>query len=146
MSRVANIAPGRLLKDRAAAAAVEFALLFPLSIILLFGIIVYGSYLAVIHGVQQLAAEAARSSIAGLSDSERASLAQGYVTANVAYYPFIAPERLSVSAAASPSDDTVFVVTVSYDDSDSFIFSLPSVIPLPASTIVRSAVIPRGGY
>ncbi len=142
----ADIAPRRLLQDRAAASAVEFALVFPLFIILLFGIIVYGTYLATIHGVQQLAAEAARSSIAGLTDSERASLAQNYVTANVSYYPFISPGRLSVSAAPSPSDDTVFVVTVSYDDSASFIFSLPSIIPMPASDIVRSAVIPRGGY
>ncbi len=34
---------------------------------MLFGIITYDSYLVVVHGVEQLAAEAARSSIAGLS-------------------------------------------------------------------------------
>ena len=69
-------------KDQRAVAAVEFALVLPFFIALVFGIIIFGSYLAVVHGVQQLAAEAARSSVAGLTDSERASLAQSYVTAS----------------------------------------------------------------
>ncbi len=114
--------------------------------VLLFGILIYGSYLVMVHGVQQLAAEAARSSIAGLSDSERASLAQNYVTTNVSYYPLIAPDRISVNAAASTADANVFVVTVSYDDSNSFIYFLPQLVPMPAPMIVRAAAIPRGGY
>jgi hypothetical protein len=88
----------------------------------------FGSYLATVHGVQQLAAEAARSSVAGLSDTEGASLAQSYVTQNVQYYPLILPNRVSVSAAAAAGNPNVFVVTVSYDDSTSFIYFLPQPI------------------
>jgi Flp pilus assembly protein TadG len=136
----------RFLKDHRGVSAVEFALVFPIFMFMVFGIILYGAYLVVVHGVQQLAAEAARSSIAGLSDSERAGLAQSYITANVSYYPLISPSRLSVNAAASPTDANVFVVTVSYDDSDSFIYFLPQFVPAPPSSIVKTAVIPRGGY
>ncbi|MGY4226729.1 Flp pilus assembly protein TadG [Bradyrhizobium sp. USDA 4503] len=56
---------------RSGASAVEFALMLPLFLAFIFGIIVFGSYLAMVHGVQQLAAEAARSSIAGMTDTER---------------------------------------------------------------------------
>ncbi len=48
-----------------AASAVEFAMLLPLFLVLVFGIVVFGAYFTMVHGVQQLAAEAARSSVAG---------------------------------------------------------------------------------
>lgn len=131
---------------RDGAIAVEFAIIMPVFLIVVFGIIVYGSYLAVIHGVQQLAAEAARSSVAGLSESERSTLANNYVTGNANSYALITPAKLTVNAATSGSDANVFVVTVNYDASGMFIYSLPSFVPAPPSTIVRSAAIPRGGY
>jgi Flp pilus assembly protein TadG len=135
----------RFLSCRRGATAVEFAMLLPVFLTLVFGIVVFGSYLAVIHGVQQLAAEAARSSIAGMSDSERSSIATSYVTANVGTYPLITANRVSVNAATSGSDPNVFVVTVSYNAAGMFIYSLPFV-PAPSSTIVRSAAIPYGGF
>ncbi|MBN8969166.1 MAG: pilus assembly protein [Rhizobiales bacterium] len=133
-------------RARSGASAVEFALILPVLLMLVFGIVVFGSYLAVVHGVQQLAAEAARSSVAGLSEAERSSLASGYITTNVASYPLIAPSHLTVNAATSRSDANVFVVTVNYDASDMFIYSLPSFVPAPPRRIVRAAAIPRGGY
>jgi len=135
----------KLYKCRRGVAAVEFAMLLPLFPTLVFGIVVFGSYLTMVHGVQQLAAEAARSSVAGMSDSERSSIATSYVTANVGTYPLILPNNISVNAATSTSDPNVFVVTVSYNASGMFIYSLPFV-PAPPSTIVRSAAIPYGGF
>jgi Flp pilus assembly protein TadG len=135
----------KFLLCRRGATAVEFAMLLPVFLTLVFGIVVFGSYLAVIHGVQQLAAEAARSSIAGLNNSERSSLASSYVTANVGTYPLITPNKVSVSAAASPSNPNVFVVTVTYNAAGMFIYSLPFV-PTPSPTIARSAAIPYGGF
>ena len=132
-----------LLRCRRGASAVEFAMLLPLFLALVFGIVVFGAYLTMVHGVQQLAAEAARSSVAGLSETERVSLAENYVAANVAAYPLLEPDRLTVSAATSGSD--VFVVTVNYDASGSFIYALPFV-PAPPSAIARSAAIPFGGF
>lgn len=135
----------KLLCCRRGASAVEFAMLLPVFMTIVFGIVVFGSYLAVVHGLQQLVAEAARSSIAGLSNSERASLASGYVSSNVGTYPLIAPNNISVNAATSASDPNVFVVTISYNASGMLLFSLPFV-PTPPSTIVRSAAIPFGGF
>lgn len=137
---------GKFWAARDGAIAVEFAMIAPIFLMIVFGILIYGSYLAVIHGVQQLAAEAARSSIAGLSETERSSLANAYVTGNVNSYPLIDPSHLTVNAATSPSDANVFVVTVNYDASKMFLYSLPTFVPAPSPAIVRSAAIPRGGY
>ncbi len=136
----------KFLAARDGAIAVEFAMIAPVFLMIVFGILMYGSYLAVIHGVQQLAAEAARSSIAGLSETERSSLANAYVTGNVNAYPLIDPNHLTVNAATSSSDANVFVVTVNYDASKMFLYSLPTFVPMPSPTIARSAAIPRGGY
>jgi Flp pilus assembly protein TadG len=127
------------------ATAVEFAMLVPVFLVLVFGIVVFGCYLTMVHGVQQLAAEAARSSIAGMNDGERNSLATSYVTANASTYPLLVANSLSVNAAASAGDANVYVVTVNYDASHSFIYQLPFV-PSPPSTIIRSAAIPYGGF
>ncbi len=137
---------GKFLAARDGAIAVEFAMIAPVFLMILFGIIMYGSYLSVVHGVGQLAAEAARSSVAGLNENERSTLANSYITGNVNSYPLIDPARLTVNAATSVSDANVFVVTVNYDASGMFIYSLPTFVPAPSSTIVRSAAIPRGGY
>lgn len=139
-----NIA--RLIRSERATSAVEFALISPIFLMVLFGIVVFGSYLTVLHGVQQIAAEAARAAVAGLSNAERVTLAQSNIAANAGSYPMIAPERLQLRAAATDATGNVFAVTVSYDASDMFIFSLPQFVPGPRPTIVRSAAIQRGGY
>jgi len=126
--------------------AVEFALVLPLFLTFIFGIFIYGSYLAVVHGLQQLAAEGARASVAGLCDDERSSLAQGYVTSTVASYPLITPQQLTVQAGPSAANANVFVVTVNYNASQMFIYSLPSFVPVPSPNIVLSAAIQRGGF
>ncbi len=120
-------------------------MVLPIFLTIVFGIVVFGSYLAVIHGVQQLAAEAARSSIAGMSETERGSIAATFVTANAGTYPMIDSTKLAVSAATSPTNTNVFVVTVNYDASNLFIYTLP-VVPLPPKHIIRSAMIPYGGF
>jgi Flp pilus assembly protein TadG len=94
------------------ASAVEFALILPAFLAIVFGIVMFGAYLAVVHGVQQLAAEAARSSVAGLSEGERSRLANDYVTDNAGAYILIDPSHLTVDAATSASDANVFTVTV----------------------------------
>src|ERR1700712_4124544 len=108
---------GRLVSCRRGATAVEFAMVLPIFLTIVFGIVVFGSYLAVVHGVQQLAAEAARSSVGGMSETDRATLATTYVSANATTYPMIDKTHLTVNAATSGSNANVFVVTVNYDAS-----------------------------
>lgn len=135
-----------LFADTRATSAVEFAFIAPVFIVLLFGIIAFGSYLAIIHGIQQLTAEAARASIAGLSDAERLSLAQNNITTNVGSYPMLSADRLTVQSAGTDSATGTFKVTVQYDASNMFIFNLPHLVPMPDPVIVRTAAIQRGGY
>ncbi|MCW5693788.1 MAG: pilus assembly protein [Pseudolabrys sp.] len=131
--------------DRRGAAAVEFAIIIPVFVMLLIGIFAYGSYLSVVHGVQQLTAEAARASIAGVTDAERVSLAQSNISSNIGGYPFLTANDLVVQSAATNGAGT-FSVTVRYNAADMFIFNLPSLIPMPSPVIVRTAAIQRGGY
>lgn len=135
----------RLIRSDRATSAVEFALVTPLFLAMVLGIVVFGSHLTIIHGVQQLAAEAARKSVAGLNDGERSDLALGYVAANVASYPLLSADRVRVEAAPSAGDANVYVVTVNYDASQLPLYSLPFV-PGPSPFIARSAAIPRGGF
>lgn len=134
------------LRHRDGTSAVEFALVVPIFLTVLFGIITYGAYLGVLHGVQQLTAEAARASIAGLSDDERLSLAQANIAANVSSYPMLSANRLTVQSAATDSTTNTFTVTLRYDASNMFIFNLPNLVPAPNPVVLRSAAIQRGGY
>ena len=136
----------RWLRCREGASAVEFAIIFPLFLVVLFGIISFGAYLAVVHGVQQLAAEATRAAVAGLSDSERVTLALDNINGNVNSYPMISSKRLTLTSASTDAASQNFSVTLRYDASDMFVFNLPVFAPQPSPIIVRSASIQRGGY
>jgi Flp pilus assembly protein TadG len=135
-----------ILRDTGGASAVEFAFIAPVFLVLLLGLIAFGSYLGIVHGVQQLTAEAARASIAGLTDAERLTLARDNITANVGSYPMLSAGRLVVQAAGTDASTGTFKVTVKYDASDMFIFQLPHIVPAPDPVIVRTAVIQRGGF
>jgi Flp pilus assembly protein TadG len=136
----------RLATDCRATSAVEFAFIAPVFLTLIVGLIAFGSYLGVVHGIQQLTAEAARASIAGLSDDERLTLARDNIAANVNSYPMLSDTHLTVQSAATDPSTGTFKVTVQYDASDLFIFSLPHIVPMPSAVIVRTAAIQRGGY
>lgn len=61
------------------AAAVEFALVAPLLLFFAFTVIYFAMYLGIAHSVQQLAADAARASIAGIDDTEQVALSSDFV-------------------------------------------------------------------
>ena len=132
--------------DRRGSSAVEFAIILPIYLMMLLGIFAYGSYLALVHGIQQITAEAARASVAGLSDAERLSLAKNTINISLSSYPFIQSNELTLRSAATDAATGVFSVTVSYDASGMFIFNLPNLIPMPSPVIVRTASIQRGGF
>ena len=134
----------RLFCDRRGATAVEFAFMAPILLVLMFGIVGFGAVMSVDNGLQQLVAEAARASVAGLSDAERIQLAQASVAANVAAYPFIDARKLTLSTG-NPSP-TSFGVTAQYDMSGLFAYRMFAFLPLPSPAVTRSAVVQRGGF
>ena len=148
LARMARLAkrPCFFIADRRGSSAVEFAIILPVYLIMLLGIFAYGSYLALVHGIQQITAEAARASVAGLSDTERVSIARNTINASLGSYPFLQSNELTLQSAATDAATGVFSVTVSYDASGMFIFNLPNLIPMPSPVIVRTAAIQRGGF
>ncbi|KRE24230.1 hypothetical protein ASE66_03010 [Bosea sp. Root483D1] len=132
--------------DRSASTAVEFAFIAPILLMLLFGIIGYGHAFGVYHGVQQLAAEAARASVAGLDDAERERLARSFITRNIGSYAFLEPSKLTVRTTALGAPAPSFEVAIVYDYSGSAFNRLSSMVALPMPVVERRAVVQRGGY
>ena len=136
----------RFKKDSAASAAVEFAIIAPVLVAMLAGLLTYGVYFGLAHSVQQLAADAVRASIGGLSDAEREQLARAHVAASANQYVLIDPARVSVAARPAPSNANTFEVVVTYDAEGLALWTLQGFAPTPTKTIARSAAIRRGGY
>ena len=81
------------------AVAVEFAIIGPMLILLLLGIMVYGGYFLMAHSVQQLANDAARAALGGLSDSERQQLAANCLANELHTYGFLNPKLVQLAYA-----------------------------------------------
>jgi Flp pilus assembly protein TadG len=136
----------RFRRNEAATSAIEFAMIAPVLLLMIFGIIGYGYVLGIYHGIQQVASEAARASVSGVTDVERDQIARAFVTANASSYAFIDPAKVSVTTAQSGAPQQTFSVAVAYDMSGTLFQSLASLVSLPPPTVVRRAVIQRGGY
>lgn len=136
---------GILAKTQSGASAVEFALIAPVFVLILFGMIAYGIYFGAAHSVQQIAADAARSSIAGLNVAERQQLAAGFVKNNADEYAFVDPAKVLVVVADSAKDHNQFDVTVTFDADALPIWNILPGVLMPSSTIERSSTIRIGG-
>src|SRR3546814_13487189 len=75
--RVRNIGKAglTLAREERGAAIVEMALVLPLLLALLMGVLVYGQYFMLAHNVQQAANDGARASIVGLDTADRSAVA-----------------------------------------------------------------------
>ena len=133
-----------LLRRRSGAAAVEFAIIAPVFILLFMGMIAYGIYFGAIHSLEPLVADAVRISTAGLGGDEREELVQDFLDAHAAGYAFIDPDKLQVQFGDDPAG-TQFTVTIRYDAADLPIWALFDPLPLPGQTILRSSTIRIGG-
>lgn len=126
------------------AAAVEFAIVAPLFLLIVLTLIAYGIYLSAAHSLQQLTADAARTAVAGLSDQERSQLVNNYIAISTLNDPLIDRKKLSVTVATDPKNVNQFTVTTEYDASALPIWNLYT-FPLPSTTIRRFATIRMGG-
>lgn len=128
---------------RSGAAAVEFAFVGPIFILMLCGIMAYGGYFWSAHAVQQVANDAARAAVAGLAGAERESLARATVAAEIADYGYLDAPNASVVVTDLADRMTV---TVTYDATNSFFFALRHIVPMPSPRISRQASVRHGGY
>ena len=132
-------------KNISGTSAVEFALLAPLFFLLLLGMVAYGIYFGASHSVQQIAADAARTAIAGLDQAERQQLATTFITRHAGGYPFVDPSKLVVEIRDNTADGRQFVVKIRYDARNLPIWNLFDRLPLPDTTITRNSTIRIGG-
>ncbi len=131
--------------DDDAATAVEFAMLAPIFVLLILGMVAYGIYFGASHSVQQIAADAARTAIAGETTAERRTLVEAFVAANAGTYPFVDPNKLTADARDSVADPNQFDVSVRYDARNLPIWNLLAGLPMPDVTISRTSTIRMGG-
>jgi Flp pilus assembly protein TadG len=129
----------------AGTSAVEFAIVAPILILLLLSMVAWGIYLGASHSIQQIAADAARTAVAGLDENERISLADSYIAKNVSGYPFIDKAKLTLDIKDNPDDADEFTVAIRYDARDLPIWNLLPYLPLPGTTIRHSSTIRIGG-
>ena len=128
--------------DRRGVAAIEFAMVAPLLILMMLGMVVYGGWFWMAHSVQSLASEGARAAIAGLDPVERDALARSFVVAQVEELG-LQSQRASIEVESTAA---VIRVNVAYDISDHPLMALSAIAPSPPRTIRRTAVVRLGGY
>lgn len=125
------------------AAAVEFAIIGPVLILLIVGIMSYGGYFWIAHSVQQAANDAARAAIAGLNDAERRALATATLQREIAGTPAMRAEATHVEVQRG--DDSLTVL-VRYDASGNVFWAFSGLLPMPSPQVERGATIRLGGY
>lgn len=131
--------------DTDGAAVIEFAILTPVFMLMLTGMLAYGIYFGAAHALQQLAADAARTAIAGLDETERDGLVAAFIENNADAYLLIDGTRLHYEIGDSPDDPNQYVVRLRYDATDLPIWNLYLPLPLPSSEMRYGATIRQGG-
>lgn len=132
-------------RDHRGTSALEFALLAPVFLLLTMGMIAYSIYFGAAHSLQQIAADAARTAIAGLDEAERTALASGFITRNAGRYSFVDADKLSLDIRDDEDDASQFVVALSYEARELPIWNLFVGLALPDVTIERRSTIRHGG-
>lgn len=127
-------------------AALEFALLAPALLMLVFGIVIYSLYFSSLLGVRHAAIEGARAAVAGLSTAERTSLAQNRAREVINAYGALLSSGSTPVITAGADGTGRFRVRVSYDMSGSGIMRYAAFIPMPSSTVSASIVVTNGSY
>lgn len=133
------------LSDTKGTSAIEFAILTPVFLLMLTGMMAYGIYFGAANSVQQLTADAARTAIAGLNEAERNQLVGAFLTNNAGEYLLIDQSRVSFTIGDKPNDPTQYRVTVHYDASQLPIWNFDPPLPLPSKVITYTSIIRRGG-
>lgn len=132
--------------NESGATAVEFAVVSPIFFMLLLGIVCLGYIFGVHHELREIASEAARASVAGISNAERQSLATSYVTKAIPNYALLNSQRMTMTTQVRLAPAPSFHVVVNYDLSGTFPYQLGAFFPMPSPRIEKRAVVGLGGY
>ena len=120
----------------------ESAFVIPMLIAMMFAVLTYATWFMQAHSIQQVTNDAARASLAGMTEAERLSLVQDSVEASLLERNGIEYENVAVSTSR---DDQFYTVTLRYDVGGNALFK-SSFVPLPSVTIARSATVELPTY
>jgi Flp pilus assembly protein TadG len=134
-----------LWRARGGGAAVEFAILAPVFLLMLAGMLAYGLYFGAAHSLQQLSADAARIAISGLDATERNLLVGRYLDRHASDYVLIDRDFLTYSIGDDPDDATQYRVVLIYDAIELPIWNLYPPLPTPGRYLTFSSSIREGG-
>ncbi|MFN4185521.1 MAG: TadE/TadG family type IV pilus assembly protein [Hyphomonas sp.] len=134
------------LKSESGTAALEFAIISPVFLFMIVGLLAYGIYFGAAHTVQQIAANSARAALAGLDMAERQQLAQITAYASIGQNGLILADDLDIHVVADADEPTLIYVTVTYDAKSLPIWNLGPPLPMPDKTIRSVSVIRAGGF
>ena len=126
---------------RRGVAAVELALILPILLALLMGIVSYGDYFLTAHLVQQAANDAARASLAGLDAQERKSIAIDTAKRMLDSTGVLRRDQGQVDTTEV---DNLVTVSIRYDASSDPLLDLPFV-PTPGRIVTANGVAMVGG-
>ncbi len=126
-------------------AAIEFAIITPVFLLMVFGMIAFGIWLSAANTIQQVAAGAARASIAGLNSTERETFARDYIANTLTTSAIVDAEKVVVEVGDNPELSGSYRVTITYDASDLPIWNLMGSHLLPDPEIRRESVVLNGG-
>jgi Flp pilus assembly protein TadG len=127
----------RLRRDRRAAALIEFALLLPMLLSLVMGVICYGQYIWLAHSVQTAANDAARAIVAGMTASERLTLARAAIATDMASVPELRANQIALAVEEGGARATVKLRV----DARALTLLSTGMVPLPEPIIERRAVV-----
>lgn len=132
-----------LVSDVGGSVAIEMAIISPFLMAMLLGIVSYGGYFWLAHNIQELASDAARAALPGLTAAERQTLAQTQLNSDITSYGVL--DKNAVTTTYN-GDATGYTVSVSYNAAGSAFWAAAGFIPMPSTNIVRAASIKLGGY
>lgn len=131
----------RLGHSRRGVAMIEFAIIAPVFIMILAGIVAYGGYFWRAHSLQQIANDAARTAIAGLTAAERSELAHDVVAREMGPLAGLPVDNADLHIQETGD---LLIVSLTYDASDDAFLQL-GLVPLPDRLIRRTAAIRLAG-
>ena len=142
MLRICNLLT-RHRQQRSGSMAVEFALVAPLLLAIVMGIIGFGSFLGFAHSLQTAASGSARAALAGLDPAERVAIATRAAQLSIAASPLLRSDAVAIEAGPDVDDPDLFTVTLRYDLNVTLLKLVPRLVPLPQH-LSRAASIRRG--
>lgn len=137
---------GGLLRNERGIAALEFALLAPALLMLVFAVMVYSLYFSTLMGVRQAAVEGARAAVAGLSTTERSQLARDRAQAVIGRYGSLLSSGGGTAVTVGPDGTGLFRVQVSHDMRGSPIMRYAGFLPMPSPNVTASSIVTNGSY